>query len=211
MKSRIYAFLAHIIITLLSKTLRLRKYNTENYEKIKQTGKNVIYCFWHGTQFILVYSHRNRNVNIMSSLSKDGDIQAGIMKSFNYNVIRGSSTKGGPKATRQILRELNKGNDTAFAVDGPRGPIYEAKMGVIFLAAMTGSVLLPVAASCKNAWIFEKAWDKYVLPKPFTKAAYMYGEPIVVEKKDDFEQKRFELDNALKLLREELDKRIKNH
>jgi lysophospholipid acyltransferase (LPLAT)-like uncharacterized protein len=209
-KKNILPVIARFVMRLFSSTFRWFVYNENIVKEIKETGKNIIFCFWHGKQFVLVYSHRNRNVYIMTSLSSDGDLQSKILQGFGYQVVRGSSSKGGAKALVEMIRQIENGYDVAFAVDGPRGPIYKAKPGPIFLASKTNRVIIPVASSAKDFWILKKAWDQYLIPKPFTKVAVMYGKPIEVSKNDNIDEKMIELENALNSLTKELDKRIQN-
>ena len=102
---------------------------------------------------------------------------------------------------------LRKGKNIAIPVDGPRGPIYEVKQGVMYLAGKLDKAIVPVAASAKRFWILEKIWDKYLLPVPFTKGVIVYGEPIIVHNisEGELESKRKELTNALNRVMKEAD------
>jgi lysophospholipid acyltransferase (LPLAT)-like uncharacterized protein len=207
-KKNILPIIARFVIRLFSLSFRWAMYNENIVNEIKQKGKNVIFCFWHGRQFLLVYSHRNKNICIMTSLSSDGDLQTKILEGFGYKIVRGSSTKGGARAAIEMLKTIENGLDVAFTVDGPRGPIYKAKPGPIFLAGRTNRVIIPVAVSAKSAWFLKKAWDNYMIPKPFTKVAVMYGNPIEVNKTDNIDDKMIELENALNALTKELNEKI---
>ncbi|MFH1715251.1 MAG: lysophospholipid acyltransferase family protein [Elusimicrobiota bacterium] len=207
-KISIISFFGRCLISFLSRTLRWRAFNTEYYDSIKKSGKNVIFSFWHGRQFLLVFSHRNRGICIMTSLSKDGELQTKILKGFGYNIVRGSSSRGAVGAAREMFKKIKDGLDVAFTVDGPKGPAFDAKMGVIFLAAHSGRVIIPVATGSVKFWVLEKTWDKYRIPVPFSKAAYMYGEPIEIKKGDDLEEKRKELNASLNKVTKELDDKI---
>jgi hypothetical protein len=144
---------------------------------------------------------------IPASESRDGEIQAGILKYFGFNVVRGSSKRKGERALLGLVDGLRKGRDIALAVDGPRGPIYEAKQGITYLAGKLNKPIVPVSTSAKRFWILEKIWDKYLLPRPFSKGVIVYGEPVIVHGtgEEELESKRRELQSALYELTREAD------
>jgi lysophospholipid acyltransferase (LPLAT)-like uncharacterized protein len=168
-------------------------------DRLTAEGNNVIYAFWHGRQFLLFHNHRNTGIVIPASESRDGEIQAGVLQHFGFDVVRGSSKRKGDRALLGLVDGLRKGKNIALAVDGPRGPIYEVKQGITYLAGKLNKPIIPVSTSAKRFWILEKIWDKYMLPVPFTRGVIVYGEPIVVQgiQADELESKRRELTDAL--------------
>jgi len=206
-RARILSFIGSILLSVWSRTLRLQFVHKEIPDRLTAEGKNFIYAFWHGRQFMLFHSHRNSGVVIPASESRDGEIQAGILKWFGFDVVRGSSKRKGDRALLGLVDRLRKGKSLALAVDGPRGPIYEAKQGVTYLAGKLDKQIVPVITSAKSYWILEKIWDKYLLPKPFTKGIIMYGEPIIVQGtgEEELERKRKELEAALNRLMAQAD------
>ena len=192
--SRILSFIGWVIIYVVGRTLRIREINGASWKNLN-TG--VVFAFWHGEQFVPFYVHKKQNVAIMSSLSKDGEIQAGILQRFGYIPVRGSSSRGAERALVEMIRHMKKGRSTAYAVDGPRGPLHEIKPGAVYTALKSGCPLIPVSGSAQIYKIFSKAWDKYELPLPFTRAVIAYGEPIYVNDGDDMEYKLRELRSAL--------------
>jgi lysophospholipid acyltransferase (LPLAT)-like uncharacterized protein len=206
-RARILSFIGSILLSVWSRTLRLQFVHKEIPDRLTAEGKNFIYAFWHGRQFMLFHSHRNSGVVIPASESRDGEIQAGILKWFGFDVVRGSSKRKGDRALLGLVDRLRKGKSLALAVDGPRGPIYEAKQGVTYLAGKLDKQIVPVMSSAKSYWILEKIWDKYLLPKPFTKGIIMYGEPIIVQGtgEEELERKRKELEAALNRLMAQAD------
>ncbi len=201
--------IAVLVIKILSFTHRFRYINLQNLNEIKKSTKNVIFAFWHGRQFILVNSHKYQNICIMTSLSKDGDLQTNILSNLGYKTVRGSSSNGGAKALVKMLQKIKNGCDAAFAIDGPRGPIYEAKPGVLFLAQKTKLPIIPVATAAEKFWQL-KNWDEYTIPKPFTKTAVKYGNPIYVSLDDNIDEKCALLNQRLKNLTKELDDEIRS-
>jgi len=199
MRARILSFIGWSLMSLWSRTLRVRFVNRETPPGQEAEGKNLIYAFWHGRQFLLFHTHRDSNIVIPASESRDGEIQAGIIGRFGFGVVRGSSKRKGAQAFMGLMKALRNGKSIALAVDGPRGPIYEVKQGITSLAGKLGKPIVPVVMSAKRSWVLEKTWDKYMLPKPFTECVIMYGEPIMVNGtgEDELENKRQELTAAL--------------
>jgi hypothetical protein len=202
LRAKVLSFIGWIILSLWSRTVRIRYVNKNVPDRLASEGKNFVYAFWHGRQFLLFHNHRNTGVVINASESRDGEIQAGILKRFGFEVVRGSSKRKGERALLGLVDGLRKGKNIAIAVDGPRGPIYEAKQGATYLAGKLNKPIVPVIASAERYWILEKIWDKYLLPVPFTRGIVMYGDPITVNgiSEETLESKRKELEIALNSL-----------
>ena len=206
-RARVLSFIGWIVLSLWSRTVRIQFVNKAVPDRLASEGKNVIYAFWHGRQFLLFHSHRNTGIVIPASESRDGEIQARILKYFGFDVVRGSSKRKGDRALLGLVDRLRKGKNLALAVDGPRGPIYEAKQGVMYMAGKLNKPIVPVMTGAKRFWLLEKIWDKYLLPKPFTRGVIMYGEAIVVNgiSEEELETKRKELEAALNRLMAQAD------
>ncbi len=144
----------------------------------------------------------------MTSLSRDGNLQTAILSKFGYLCIRGSSTRGWLSATRKIAENIKEGRDVAFAVDGPRGPVYQAKPGVIYLAQLTGSVIIPISSSARYRKIIPRSWDNYLLPFPFNRAVVICGNPIEVKKGDRWKDKIKEIEKELNSITEKADRLV---
>jgi hypothetical protein len=139
-----------------------------------------IYAFHHGRQLGLFRHDRPRRVAVMSSLSRDGRLQARILRRLGFEVVDGSSSKGGARALAGLVRAVRRGLDAALAVDGPRGPRAEVKPGVVYLARRTGAAIVPICAGARRAVRFSRAWDDYLLPLPFSRVVVRRGEPIEI-------------------------------
>jgi lysophospholipid acyltransferase (LPLAT)-like uncharacterized protein len=211
LRTKVLPFIAWMLISLWTMTVRVRFLGREIPTRLNEGGKNVIYAFWHGRQFLLFHTHRRGGIVIPASESRDGDIQAGVLRRFGFDVVRGSSKRKGYRALLGMVDGLRKGKNVAIAVDGPRGPVYEVKPGVLYLAGKLGAPIIPVATSAKRRWILEKTWEKYMLPYPLTKAVIMYGGPIIVRgtSEEELESKRRELQSALNDLTREADEYFK--
>ena len=192
--TRIISLIGYSIAYLLNKTLRVKEVRAEFWKDIPGP---VIFAFLHGEQFILYHHHRRQKIAIMTSLSRDGEIQSNIIKRFGYSPVRGSSTFGGQRALVEMIRKVRQGFSSAFAVDGPKGPIYQVKPGIILLAQKTGRPIVPISVAVKNYWLLSRTWDRYQLPKPFSRAVVVYGQPIPVRLDDNIEEKRKFLEEKL--------------
>jgi len=149
-----------------------------------EPGVPRIYAFLHGRQFALFRHPRPRPVAVMSSLSPDGRMQAEILTRLGFVVAAGSSTRGGAAGLMGIISLLRNGCDAAFTIDGPRGPYGEAKPGVILAAREAGAAIVPITSSSSRAWIFDKAWDRYLLPTPFSRVVILRAAAILVGETD---------------------------
>ncbi len=160
----------------------------------------MIYCFWHNRIPIATWFWRRRGIVVMSSRSFDSEYIARFIQRFGYGAAKGSSTRGALAGLIQMIRAVRAGKSAAFTVDGPRGPIYEAKPGALLLAKKTGAAILPFSISLDRCWRLP-SWDRLEIPKPFAKAHVVIGERIYVKDADDeAEQRRFQ--RALDELRE---------
>lgn len=140
-------------ITLLGRTLRLRTFQADRVETFWSAGRNVIVAFWHGRQLMLPLAYKGRGIAILISEHRDGELIARILHAFGLGAVRGSTTRGGARALRQMVRLGRGGTDLAVTPDGPRGPRCIAQAGTVELAKLTGLPIVPLtfAASKKNS------------------------------------------------------------
>jgi len=164
----------------------------------------LIYCFWHNRIPIATYFWRRRGIVVMSSRSFDSEYIARFIQRFGYGAARGSSTRGARAALIQMIRAVRSGKSAAFTVDGPKGPIYQAKPGALLLAAKSGAAILPFSISLERCWRLP-SWDRIEIPKPFTRAFVVIGERFYLKDGEaDDQQQRFQM--ALDELRRESDR-----
>jgi lysophospholipid acyltransferase (LPLAT)-like uncharacterized protein len=154
-------------------TWRVERVGGEVLDRALSEGAAVI-AIWHGEQAIMCHPHGDRGIDVMMSMSRDGALLAGMVPRLGYGVIRGSSSRGALGALRSALRSVGEGRSPALAVDGPRGPIGEPKLGALHLSARTGRPVVYVAAYAAHA-IRLNSWDRFVLPFPFSKVRIGYG------------------------------------
>lgn len=179
----------------MDKSLR---WKTTNYNK-KDSG--VIYAIWHGSQYGLgVFKEEERKkLNILISPSNDGDIIAKIIHKLGFSAIRGSQKRRGAQAVRDICNILEQGQNVAYTVDGPRGPIYEVKKGIIKIAQLSQKPIIPLVSHTTTK--FEaNSWDKYQVPFMSSRLVAVFGDPINVPKDLSEDQEEFyrkKLENTL--------------
>jgi lysophospholipid acyltransferase (LPLAT)-like uncharacterized protein len=164
----------------------------------------LVYCFWHNRIPAATYFWKNRGIVVMSSQSFDSEYIARFIQRFGYGAARGSSTRGARSALIQMIRAVKSGRSAAITVDGPRGPIYEAKPGALLLAAKSGAAILPFSISLARSWRLP-SWDRIEIPKPFTRAVVVIGQRIKVTNGDDPLQYEY-FQKLLEDLREQSDR-----
>ena len=180
MKFRLVSFLVYWAARLVARTLRLRVVGEEHLYALQATGTGVILVTWHGRTLIPIARFRGRGYWAIISTSRDGEYQNQIFRRFGFQTVRGStSARGAVQAALCMTRHLKQGATLAFTPDGPRGPSHEVQPGAIFLAQKSGCPIIPAGISALPRKLAH-AWDKYLVPLPFARAALIYGEPIVI-------------------------------
>lgn len=138
-----------------------------------------ILALWHGQQMLLLRWPRRRRTIVLVSLSRDGDLLAGALPVLGCGAERGSTSRGGAGGLRAIVRRLKSGCDAAFAVDGPKGPRRSVRaLGASAAARLAGGVVVPLAAACSASWVLSRTWDRFELPRPFSRVAVALGAPL---------------------------------
>lgn len=193
------------ILQLWSLTLR---YKIEDRAGIvgKVTAQNYIASLWHNRLLIFPFVLRrffpDRHGAALISASRDGELLADAIKRFDYDVVRGSSSRLGASAILQLSQTLASGRDVVITPDGPRGPAYELGPGIVFLAQKSGAAVVPVNIEYSSCWRL-KSWDRFILPRPFAKVHVIIGSPHHVELSDtpeQFEAERQRLQQAMMAL-----------
>lgn len=177
-KQRFIPFLAFWIVRVLSATLRVRVTGEEKVRAAQETGKGLIVVSWHGRTFMPIARFRNKGYWAMVSTSRDGDYQNLLFQRSGINTVRGStSARGAVQAALTMIKHLKAGATLAHTPDGPRGPSHVVQPGVIFMAQKSGAPIIPAGISAFPRKLF-KAWDQYMIPVPFARVVWIYGDPI---------------------------------
>jgi lysophospholipid acyltransferase (LPLAT)-like uncharacterized protein len=141
-----------------------------------ESGEPVVFVTWHGRLLPLLHLYRRRGLVMLVSQHRDGEYLTRLGKGLGYAAVRGSSTRGGYPALRQLVRELRGGRSLAITPDGPQGPRERFKPGALQAARITGAPVIPVMAGADRAWWIE-GWDRFLVPKPFARVRVMVGKP----------------------------------
>lgn len=201
-------WLVRILMTAVALTLRWRQEDPTG-QFAARTPHSLLITFWHNRIFLLphLYTHRwksrrDRRVAVLISASSDGEHLARILTRYNMICVRGSSSRRGREALRQLTRLVHEGRDVGITPDGPRGPKYRVQPGVISLAQLTQSPIVPVSYVLSRKIVL-KSWDGFMIPLPFARCAVHVGAPINVPRDADErmrEDKRLELERVLESL-----------
>ena len=175
------SWLAAAVVGLIGRTLRM----TITFEEGSMPGLHAIspgiYPFWHRCVLPATWLFRNENIGVLTSLSRDGEYIARVIRRFGFVPVRGSSSRGGQRGLLEMEAMVKAGGAVAFTIDGPRGPRYVAKKGPVMLARLTGIPITAFYAAVEKRWVL-KTWDGMVIPKPFSRvhvrgAKYIYVPP----------------------------------
>ena len=200
---RFIGFLFYFITSLICKSIRW-KYLVENEKSnILKNDQEYIFCCWHNRLFLGPHLlPRNRIINALQSSHSDGMITSLAFEYLCMKVILGSSKKGGMQAFRNMVKCRQLGESVAITPDGPKGPKETVKEGIIKLAQITQKPIIPLVWSTNKYKAFN-SWDNFVVPFPFSKGVYSFGNPIYVKKKindEESEKARKNLENEIKRL-----------
>lgn len=198
-------------LRLLAMTIRKEIFFPDRPQRFWDEGQNVIIAFWHQRLLMMPFAYPRSSGCMLISQHRDGEFIARTVKLFGVDSIRGSTTRGGFSALREMIRVFRKGSDIAITPDGPQGPKHVVQGGILQLARETGAPILPLTYSASRKKIFQ-SWDQFIFPLPFSKVVYMWGEPLFVPRdigKEGLEEKRLLLQERLKQITEETDRLFK--
>lgn len=199
--NRLTVTLVHRLLSLFSRTVRLTVENDGPILELLASGHNVLIASWHQRFFVGFYLpvHFRRPLCIMISQSRDGDFISEVVRRIGWLPIRGSSSRGGKKALREMIEALTTCGLGAHIVDGPTGPPRIIKAGLIALAQQAGAVICPGYAAFEKPWIFD-SWDRFMIPKPFSRVYITFGEPEILPREcnsDEFEELRKSIEEKM--------------
>jgi lysophospholipid acyltransferase (LPLAT)-like uncharacterized protein len=171
--------------------------------------ENCVAALWHNRLLLVSFALKKflpqrRGAGLISA-SRDGDLVADLTQRFGFEVVRGSSSRLGASAILELGNMLANGRDILITPDGPRGPAYKLGPGIIFLAQKTGAAVVPVNFEYSSCWRV-KSWDRFILPRPFSKVRFIIGPPHRVRSTDtpeEFETERLRLQQAMMSLVEQ--------
>lgn len=169
----------------------------------QKTG-GEIYCFWHQCVLPCALYFRRTQAVILISRSFDGELITRILRMFGFDAVRGSSSRAGGEGLLGLKRVIESKRPAIFTADGPRGPIHQTKMGPIKLAQLTGAPIGVFHLQPERAWVMN-SWDRFLVPKPFTRIAVSWARGVSVPQNltpEPMEPHRVELNAALERARQ---------
>lgn len=183
----IIAWIAANYIRFVYFTSRRQLVLPEGVQEYISGEKNCIYAFWHGRLMMVPpYKPRKSPMAVLISQHNDGQLIAMAMRHFSIDTVRGSSSKGGSRAGREVVQLLRDGSNISITPDGPRGPNRQAQAGIIHLARICGKPILPLGISCSRHKAL-RSWDRMQIALPFGKIAACIAEPVIVPENADAE------------------------
>ena len=176
-------------IFLTGVTAKISWGGKEIVDEMIESNRPFIICAWHNDIYFSTWLLKEMNLTALISSSRDGEYINQVLNGFGFRAVRGSSTRGGIGATKQLVRCLKEGQSIAITPDGPQGPIYKVQEGIIALAKMTGAPIIPWRYEGNSCWNLN-SWDNHKIPKPFSKISSVFGQPFYIPKSasnSDFE------------------------
>lgn len=201
------AHLGPVLFQALYSTLEFDIRGRDNQESW-EAGQPVVFVTWHGRLLPLLHLYRRRGIVMLVSQHRDGEYLTRLGRGLGYAAVRGSSTRGGHTALRQLVRELRSGRSLAITPDGPQGPRERFKPGALQAARISGAPVIPVMAASDRAWWVE-GWDRFLVPKPFARVRVQVGRPWRVSKRSsmaDIERDAKQLEEYMQELKAIVDR-----
>lgn len=202
---------ASTVIRLLNLTVRSEVLGSEHLNRLWERDERAIITFWHDQLLLMVFGyHGDRAAKLLISASKDGELLTRTMKFFGHETVRGSSSRGGRAAFKEMLALSKTDADIVLTPDGPRGPRHELKDGALQLAKLSGRPVVPMAFACSRGHRFG-SWDRFLLPFPGSRGVYAFGQPLYFDKEQGLDTFRAHLDRAMQSTQQQAQQRLKSY
>lgn len=173
--------LAKLMIEFIVFSSRVTISGRENINELQNKNLPLIFIFWHRHILFVIHQFKNTGARPLISLSSDGELVAAVAEEFGMKPIRGSSSKGGARAFLNMVHSVQKENaQVLITADGPKGPARRIKDGTVQLALKTRAHVIPISWSGSRVKILEKSWDRFLIPLPFGRIHFAYGQPLQV-------------------------------
>lgn len=205
MQIPVIAALGSGLLRVMGPTLRFESLGRRHYEDLRARGERAVMAFWHRSIFSATWYWRRRGIVVLNTTNFDGQWTRRVIERLGFDTAQGSSSRGGLRGLAVMAQRLEGGHDVAFTIDGPRGPRYVAKPGPVMLARRTGQPILVFHIGLERAHTFEKSWDLFQVPYPFSCALAAIAPPIYVPTDADrelVERKHAEMQAALERVRD---------
>lgn len=204
LQTRILPRFIWLFLRFLYSTLRVEKIGFHIPEEFYRQGIGVIHVLWHGRLLLAPFTYGGKEMYTLISMHRDGEMIANAVKHFGFRLVRGSSKKGGEEALKEMVRLAEENKDLSITPDGPKGPREVVKPGAAQVARLTGKPVIPFACSANPAK-FMRSWDRFMVPLPFSRVVFIFGEPLFYREGEEFEHFRLRIEDALKAVTRQAD------
>lgn len=164
-------------LRLVAATSRVRSLGEAEARWVQSSGQGALWASWHNRLLGPLLRHRGEGAGVVISQSRDGELITRVVEGFGFVGLRGSSSRGGLRALREVLRHLEAGRHVVFTPDGPRGPRYTVRPGIAYAARRSGCPVVPVGVAMTRKAVF-RSWDRFQVPLPFGTVLLVYGAPL---------------------------------
>jgi len=199
--------IAWMYLNFIVWTSRVTVYGSGYPDQLKKQGAGFIYAFWHNRQIILPVIRKDEPIHCLISSSRDGEYIARVANLFGKSAIRGSTTRGGFEAMKQMMRVLGSGGSVAITPDGPLGPALEVNPGVVQMSRALRTPIVPIAFDASKKKVFA-SWDGFNLPYPFSRIVIVFGKPLIIGESESTEEACLRLKQALDTVTSESAQRV---
>lgn len=162
----------------LARSWRLEVSGEDHVAAVRNSGRPVLFAVWHANLMVPLWHRRGERITLLVSGHRDGQRLAAAARLWGYDTVFGSSTRGGVRGLRELIRALRAGRDGAVTPDGPRGPARVVKEGIVVAGRSAGAAVVPIGVHGARVWS-ARSWDRFSVPAIGTRVRLVYGEPIV--------------------------------
>ena len=184
-----------MILSFISKSSKITFVGEENLRKVEEKGQRIIFVFWHSCYTLLLVSVHPEKAVALVHLSFRGNYVAELASALNYRIVRISTRNR--RSVLQLMEKIQEGYPGFIAVDGPQGPPYRVKPGMIHIAQRTKAVIVPLTIKARRGLVLGRRWDRHFIPLPFNRIVVFIGRPIEVKSNDSLKTKVMEVNRSL--------------
>lgn len=194
LRAEVLSTIVHMVSSMIHITLRKKIIGMPEMEKASEHGG--VFVVWHGDALIPGHVLSWRKFTALTSLSRDGDVQARVLQKLGFDIVRGSTGRGGARAAVELVNCLKRGVSISFTPDGPRGPRRVIQNGAVYFAKKSQRPICPVVMRYSNCWNIA-TWDRYAIPKPFSRVECEFLPAIYVSPTDNLDEVAAELTKTM--------------
>lgn len=199
LSQRVVPSLCYWLMRLWFATIRTTEHDRTFRDQCGEEERAIILTIWHNAIFYIFYHTRHSQGVALVSSSRDGEYVARVVRKFGFQTVRGSRNRRGVSALKKLIKAIQDGRNIGIVADGSQGPPLAVQPGSILLASKSGTPILPVIWSVSSYWTLN-SWDRTILPKPFSRIEFVYGEPLYVDAdigSEQLEEYRMELEKRM--------------